>query len=206
MAIILTTVTSAEAERITGFSQVRQRDLRRHGYLPPVEGHARFDVFGIGYMMALRQCMDAGVMLHSAVPAAQAAAEQVGWRAARWVESWTGIEGIHGETWLDRRRILEGHLEEYMRVARGRAVPLPRKYLLFLKNGAVLTDNLHEVFEGRSASDPAITGLLHLFDLVALATVVAEGIGKPLFQLVPDMAEAEPVRIRRRPRREKEIA
>ncbi len=43
---------TSDAERITGVSAMCQRDFRRHGYLPPITGHARFDVFELSVVLA----------------------------------------------------------------------------------------------------------------------------------------------------------
>lgn len=39
--------SAGEVERITGMTQAQQRNLRRHGYIPKIEGHARFNIFDL---------------------------------------------------------------------------------------------------------------------------------------------------------------
>ena len=50
--INLTTFTPREAEAITGVSTVRQRDYRRHGFMPSGDGHARFDAYALARLWA----------------------------------------------------------------------------------------------------------------------------------------------------------
>jgi hypothetical protein len=57
-----TKFTAAEAEAISGIGVDRQRDLRRHGYLPALEGgHARFDVSGLAIMTAAAALSEVGI-------------------------------------------------------------------------------------------------------------------------------------------------
>lgn len=57
----LTSFTPGEAEKITGVSTTRQRDLRRHGLLPSSDGHARFTGFSLAELLALKLLMDRGI-------------------------------------------------------------------------------------------------------------------------------------------------
>ncbi len=57
-----TTFTASEAERITGIDKVRQRDMRRHGYLPPLEGgKAAFEAPMLAGMIAAAALAKAGI-------------------------------------------------------------------------------------------------------------------------------------------------
>ena len=57
-----TQFSASEAERITGLDATRQRDFRRHGYLPPLEaGKARFDAKTLARMLTLKALADVGV-------------------------------------------------------------------------------------------------------------------------------------------------
>jgi hypothetical protein len=57
----LTSFTPAEAARITGVSTDSQRDWRRRGFLPQVEGHARFDAFSLVELWAMKMLSDRGI-------------------------------------------------------------------------------------------------------------------------------------------------
>ncbi|WP_238121745.1 MULTISPECIES: hypothetical protein [unclassified Xanthobacter] len=50
----------AEAEAVTGLSTAMQRDYRHRGFLPSFTGHARFNVFDLAEMYALKQLSDHG--------------------------------------------------------------------------------------------------------------------------------------------------
>lgn len=57
-----TQFSAGDAERITGLDANRQRDFRRHGYLPPLEaGRAKFDAKTLARMLALKALADVGV-------------------------------------------------------------------------------------------------------------------------------------------------
>jgi hypothetical protein len=66
-SISFNTVGSNEAALITGLTPAVQRDLRRPSrqILPPVEGHARYDVFDLCEMRAISAMADAGLNLKS---------------------------------------------------------------------------------------------------------------------------------------------
>lgn len=59
--LLLTTFTPRQAEQITGIKAARQRDLRRHGYLPQQEGHAQFTAVDLAEMLVLSSMMRRGV-------------------------------------------------------------------------------------------------------------------------------------------------
>lgn len=59
--IELVKFTPKQAEEITGLSTIRQRDLRRHGYLPTNQGHARFDLFELTEIYALQLMLERNI-------------------------------------------------------------------------------------------------------------------------------------------------
>lgn len=61
MKTILTLFTPGEAQRITDVATVMQRDWRRRGFLPSGDGHARFDVFSLAELWALKLLADRGI-------------------------------------------------------------------------------------------------------------------------------------------------
>ena len=61
LGIINTYFTPSEAEKISGLSVTKQRDLRRHGFLPEVEGHARFDAYDVAELLFVQKMSARGV-------------------------------------------------------------------------------------------------------------------------------------------------
>lgn len=59
--IELVKFTPKQVEEITGLSAIRQRDLRRHGYLPSNKGHARFDIFELSEMYVLQLMLERNI-------------------------------------------------------------------------------------------------------------------------------------------------
>jgi hypothetical protein len=81
---------SSEAERITEVPRVVIRDWRRHGHLPPLNGHhALFDVFALAHLLALRVFSErAGPIMARQIAAA--ACLGIAWAALGWHDSWAG--------------------------------------------------------------------------------------------------------------------
>lgn len=77
----LTTFTASECEAITGVSQHLQRDWRRRGYLPAIEGKARFDAVVLGEMMALKALGDRGIGPQIAKQSSRLIGLSVAWAA-----------------------------------------------------------------------------------------------------------------------------
>ena len=59
--IELVKFTPKQVEEITGLSTIRQRDLRRHGYLPSNQGHARFDVVELTEIYVLQLMLERNI-------------------------------------------------------------------------------------------------------------------------------------------------
>jgi hypothetical protein len=81
---------ASEAAAITGLSADRQRDLRRHGYLPTKSGHARFDLYELAEMLFIQRMMDRGVGPKVSAPLASIAATGIGWFALQAPEAFEG--------------------------------------------------------------------------------------------------------------------
>ncbi|WP_299309848.1 hypothetical protein [uncultured Croceicoccus sp.] len=94
--LTLTQFTPAEAESITGVSTMTQRDWRRRGVLTKRdEGHARYDLFDMGGMMATKLLSDRGVPLLEAADVAEWCGMGIGYRALLWNNAY---EGDHERT------------------------------------------------------------------------------------------------------------
>lgn len=93
--LTLTTFTPGEAERITGVSTTMQRDWRRRGILDKGAERARFDLFDLAELLALKLLSDRGI-------GPKAAAEVVDWCgygiAYHSLDSTDAYEGDHLRT------------------------------------------------------------------------------------------------------------
>lgn len=98
--ITLTTFTPAEAEAITGISTALQRDWRRRGIFPKTDGHARFDVFGLAKMLAMKMLSDRGVGPVHTADEAEWCAMGIVWHALAWIDAWEG-EPEKALTWFN---------------------------------------------------------------------------------------------------------
>ncbi|MFD1789678.1 MerR family transcriptional regulator [Sphingomonas floccifaciens] len=83
--------TPAEVEKITGVSTMTQRDWRRRGFLEKRgEGHARYDLFDLGHLLALKLLSDRGVPLDAAADVANFCGMGIGYRVLQWVDAYEG--------------------------------------------------------------------------------------------------------------------
>lgn len=82
--------TAAEAAEITGMNQARQRDLRRRGFLPSNEGHARFGLYDLAAMLFIQRMAERGVGPKVSAPLAEISATGIGWFALRDPEAYEG--------------------------------------------------------------------------------------------------------------------
>lgn len=92
---VLTTFTPAEAEKITTLNTVMQRDWRRRGFLPSVEGHARFDAFALAETWVMKMLSDRGVGPQLSKDVANWCALGILWHALKSVDAY---EGDHHKT------------------------------------------------------------------------------------------------------------
>lgn len=97
----LSLFTPGEAERITGLSVAMQRDWRHRGFLPKTEGHARFNVFDLASMLAMKLLSDRGVGPQASQAVAEWCAVGIVWEVLTDFEAW---EGDHAAalSWIKR--------------------------------------------------------------------------------------------------------
>lgn len=101
----LTLFPPSEAARITGLSTLAQTDWRRRGHLPPLPDskHARFDVFDLARMQAMRALSDRGIGPARSKAVAPSCALRIVGYALRWRNAWAGNpEAAPGATWRDK--------------------------------------------------------------------------------------------------------
>lgn len=125
----LTMFTPAEAAEVTGVSTMTQRDMRRRGILPAVEGHARFDPFALAELQVFRQLADRGVGQAMCAEVVPWAAIGIMWHALFSEKAYEG----------DHRRTFEWEPE-----GRGVKRPVDDKIrALFEKHGAKLPADIN---------------------------------------------------------------
>lgn len=90
-----TTFTPGEAEAITGVSTALQRDWRRREFLPKGDGHARFDLFTLAELLAMKALADRGVGPQITREIAPLCAAGIAWEALGGKDAY---EGDHQRT------------------------------------------------------------------------------------------------------------
>lgn len=89
--LTLTLFTPAEVERITGVTTMTQRDWRRRSIVPKRgEGHARYNLFELAEMFAIKLLSDRGVPLEEASNVALWCGMGIGFRVLQWVDAYEG--------------------------------------------------------------------------------------------------------------------
>jgi hypothetical protein len=110
----LNTFSASEAERVSGLSQNMQRDWRKRGFLPPVEGKARFDFFDIAVLKVMKLLADRGMGPKAGGSIAWPVAYGIASRALRFAESWEGFgtqQPAEWSTWY--KETLDACLRKY---------------------------------------------------------------------------------------------
>jgi hypothetical protein len=90
LGILEITFTPSEVEKITGVSTVKQRDLRRHGFLQEVEGHARFNVYDMAELLFVQKMSVRGVGPKHAFEVSGICATGIVWHALGSVDAYRG--------------------------------------------------------------------------------------------------------------------
>lgn len=85
-----TMFTPRQAAQITGVSVEKQRDWRRHGYLPETEGHARFDAYQLAELFFVEKMGVAGIGPKRAFEFSEICATGIVWTALGNPNSYSG--------------------------------------------------------------------------------------------------------------------
>ena len=85
-----TKFTPRQVEQICGVTVAQQRNLRRHKYLPSVEGHARFDVYEMAHVYVLQLMSDRGIGPKDASEVAEICATGITHHALAYPEAYSG--------------------------------------------------------------------------------------------------------------------
>lgn len=186
--IELSLYTPREAEKITSIKMVRQRDLRRHGYLPKQEGVAAFTIIELAQMMVLSSMMQQGIGPAKSASIAKISAIGIVKLALSTSSAWDGMEHAHwtfpGEQLPDEKaqwlsRVFSSGMvnddENLWRITPGR-------FLIVFANGQELwTNSVDDEFDDAGAD---IAGPAMVLDLVAMAKALLKKADLPLARVV----------------------
>lgn len=188
----LTQFTSRDAEKITRVSMTQQRNWRRYGFLPPIEGHARLDVFDLCELYSLGLLTEKGVAPKQAVEVVDILGMGLAWHAL------TGAAAYDGEDHLLSNEPLNefekglsapilSRLDRFGRAAfrakdglPGKGRVLPARFFIWFADGTHTWDQgVDRHFHGKEG-DPHIAGPVIVLDQMALGLDLAHRSGKPL--------------------------
>ncbi|MEO3428922.1 hypothetical protein AAFN88_08715 [Pelagibius sp. CAU 1746] len=137
-----TLFTPGEAEGITGVSTALQRDWRRRGFLPSNDGHARFDVFALAEMWALRLLAERGIGPQQSRKAAAWLAAGIVHEALQHRQAYEGdfeaaaLRGAHPDDNVqDRLDVLARWIVQERSRPRGAGQVLPARFFVWTGDG-----------------------------------------------------------------------
>ena len=179
----------AEAETITGLTAVMQRDWRERGILPAKSGHARYDVFELAEMLALKVLSDRGVGPMTAKLMSGRSARGIAFHILSSVEAYDGrpdallhrsAPSLYPEpTWKEAT----GAVKAMLFASAGRPKDVPCRFCVLWANGNVDWVSSLDVAYGESSSDPKYHGPAIVLDLQALADLMIERASRPFVRI-----------------------
>lgn len=194
----LSLYTPRQAESITGIKMVRQRDLRRHGYLPKQDGVAAFTIVELAKMMVLSSMMHQGIGPAKSIGIAEISAVGIVKWALSEPTAWAGMDLAKWSypfeqtpqdkaAWLSRvfssGRAFEG--EPLWRVTPGRFL------ILFADSQEFWTNSVDQELEEIEPTDPRLAGPIMVLDLKSMAATLLKKAELPLAHVVSNN-EAQP--------------
>lgn len=180
-----------QAEHITGIQMVRQRDLRRHGYLKQHHGHAKFDAIDLAQMMVLSAMMQRGIKPSAASGWAEICAVGIVQSALCDPNAWADFENaiwtMPGEqapaekaAWLSR-----GFSIQQAHKGRNLWRIQPGFFLIIWADGSELwADSVDTEISFLPPDDPKVSGPITVLDLRALAKVLITRAQAPLARVI----------------------
>lgn len=187
----LTLFTPRQAEQITGIPQMRQRDLRRHGYLPQHEGHARFTAIDLAEMMVLSSMMQRGITPSTASGLAKISVVGIVQLALSDVDVWKDMDNA---TWsFPGEQDPESKAEWLARVfcnfrahdGDKRWRVQPARFMIIWADGQEFwTFSVDREIEEMEQDDPRLAGPVTVLDLHALARLLVTRAQLPLARVV----------------------
>ena len=170
--------TPSEVETVTGLTTVMQRNWRRHGYLPSLEGHARFDVFEVARLMTMRLLSERGIGPKESSKVSEICAIGIVYSALLDSKAY-GPEVIKSSLRAensDLQTISRRIVRDYTGIG-----IVPSQYFIWWADGAHHFDNsLDRAFPPFEFADSRIEGPVIVLDLKAMGRSLLQKAGKPL--------------------------
>ncbi len=177
--ITLTMFTPAEAERITGVSTDKQRDWRRHGYLPSSDGHARFDIFALAKMTVMGMLAEHGIGPKRSNLDSVWSAQFIAYRALEFREAWEG-DDTRSFPSIDEKWRAPALLNTIWREARLSAI-MPTRYTVWWANSeATFINSVDEEVERYVSSETSLAGPFLVIEHTPIASLIIDRAGRAL--------------------------
>lgn len=196
-SVELTQFTSRDAEELCRVSMTQQRNWRRYGFLPPIEGHARLDVFDLCELYSLGLLTEKGVAPKRAVDVVDILRMGLAWHALSCVEAYDSEDHLLSNVPLSEfgKGIddpISGRLGRYRRAAfkgkaglMGQGRLIPARFFIWFADGTHTWDqSVDRHFHGNEG-DPRVAGSVIVLDQMALGLDLAQRSYKP-FALVTE--------------------
>jgi len=186
---------SRDAEKLCRLSMPQQRNWRRYGSLPPIEGHARLDVFDLCELYSLGLLTEKGVAPKQAVEVVDILRMGLAWHALTCAAAYDGEDHLLSDEPLsDFEKGIDNpiysRLDRYGRAAfkgkeglMGKGRLIPARFFIWFADGTHTWDqSVDRHFHGNEG-DPRIAGPVIVLDQMALGLDMAHRSNKP-FALV----------------------
>lgn len=196
----LTQFTSREAEVICRVSMTQQRNWRRYGFLPPIEGHARLDVFDLCELYALGLLTEKSVAPKQAVEVVDMLGMGLAWHALTCIAAYDGDDYLLANEPLNEFEKglsdpIFSRLDRFGRAAirakgglPGKGRVLPARFFIWFADGTHTWDQgVDRHFHGNEG-DPRMAGPVIVLDQMALGLDLAGRSGKALALVTKDAA------------------
>ncbi len=170
---------SNEAERIADVSRVNQRNLRRHGYLPPQQGHAVYKLFDLGALGFIGAMAARGVEIGLAKRFAPWVAQGVAFHALSHDDAYAGPVSLDYDLGLQAPAVLRQCSP--LGPDRSRVIPA-RFWISWADNTASWLQRLDgELFDQEQAKKGG--GVVLVFDQKEAGDALRQRAGRPLVRV-----------------------
>ncbi|MEM0990821.1 MAG: hypothetical protein AAGK00_18280 [Pseudomonadota bacterium] len=194
-SVELTQFTSRDAEELCRVSMDQQRNWRRYGFLPPIQGHARLDVFDLCELYSLGLLTEKGIAPKQAVEVVDIMRMGLAWHALTCAAAYDGEDHLLSNEPLNEleKRLdnpIYGRLNRYGRAAfkgkeglMGKGRLIPARFFIWFADGTHTWDQgVDHHFHGNE-EDLRVAGPVIVLDQMAVGLDLAHRSNKP-FALV----------------------